>query len=185
MSKKDGEYKRGYEAGRDGTGGAYTAANFFLGETKTERAGRHQGEKDYAKFGSRDADSASTTSNTKTDRSVNSRSTSRADGGGANSHGSTFGGYSFDGFRSSGASRSRFLPEFFQSILWFVLVQFVAFGAFRFAWGFSPMAGFEIQGIGGLALTIVMFFIAAVSFFFSLPLMFFSFLLGFDPLPSF
>lgn len=45
------EYQTGYDAGRNGTGGAYTASTFILGETKSERAGRLAGESDRAKHG--------------------------------------------------------------------------------------------------------------------------------------
>lgn len=53
-NSSDKEYASGYKAGRDGTGGSYAAKVFVIGETKTERAGRIQGEADGAKYGSRE-----------------------------------------------------------------------------------------------------------------------------------
>jgi len=57
MSKNDrdnADYKAGYDAGRDGTGGAYATARFFIGENDSEKAGREAGEADKQEYGSRD-----------------------------------------------------------------------------------------------------------------------------------
>ncbi len=52
-NRNNADYASGYEAGRDGTGGVYATGAFFFGENASERAGRQDGEADYAKYGSR------------------------------------------------------------------------------------------------------------------------------------
>ena len=57
MSKNDrdnADYKAGYNAGRDGAGGAYAAGRFVLSENDSEKAGREAGEADKQEYGSRD-----------------------------------------------------------------------------------------------------------------------------------